>query len=50
MGIDVWAPRLFEPAMLDRLMKWTRRILGELSPAVAEQVAYKNAVKLYHAE
>ena len=47
MGIDVWAPKLFEPAMLDRLMKWTRRILGELSPAVAEQVAYKNAVRLY---
>ena len=50
MGIDVWAPRLFEPAMLDRLMKWTRRILGELSPAVAEQVAYKNAVRIYRAE
>jgi predicted TIM-barrel fold metal-dependent hydrolase len=50
MGIDVWAPRLFEPAMLDRLMKWTRRILGELSPAVAEQVAYRNAVRLYRVE
>ena len=50
MGIDVWAPRLFEPAMLDRLMKWTRRILGELSPAAAEQVAHKNAAKLYRAE
>jgi predicted TIM-barrel fold metal-dependent hydrolase len=50
MGIDVWAPKLFEPAMLDRLMKWTRRILGELSPAVAEQVAYKNAVRLYRVE
>ena len=50
MGIDVWAPKLFEPAMLDRLMKWTRRILGELSPTVAEQVAYKNAIKLYRAE
>ena len=50
MGIDVWAPRLFEPAMLDRLMKWTRRILGELTPAVAEQVAYKNAVRIYRAE
>jgi predicted TIM-barrel fold metal-dependent hydrolase len=47
MGIDVWAPRLFEPAMLDGLMKWTRRILGELSPAVAEQVAFRNAAKLY---
>jgi len=50
IGIDVWAPKLFEPAMLDRLMKWTRRILGELAPAVAEQVAYKNAVRLYRAE
>ncbi len=50
MGIDVWAPRLFEPAMLDRLMKWTRRILGELSPAVAEQVAHRNAAKLYRTE
>jgi len=50
MGIDVWSPKLFEPAMLDRLMKWTRRILGELKPDVAEQVAYKNAVRIYRAE
>src|SRR6185503_2354694 len=50
MGIDVWAAPLFEPAMLDRLMKWTRRILGELKPAVAERVAYKNAAKLYGGE
>ncbi len=50
MGVDVWAPRLFEPAMLDRLMKWTRRILGELKPEVAEQVAYRNAAKLYRAD
>ena len=50
IGIDVWAPKLFEPAMLDRLMKWTRRVLGELSPAVAERVAYRNAAKLYRAE
>ena len=49
MGVDVWAARLFERAMLDRLMKWTRRILGELSPAVAERVAYGNAAKLYRA-
>lgn len=47
MGIDVWAPRLFEPAMLDRLMRWTRRVLGQLSPAVAERVAWKNAAKIY---
>ena len=50
MGIDVWSPKLFEPAMLDRLMKWTRRILGELTPVVAEQVAYKNAARIYRAE
>jgi predicted TIM-barrel fold metal-dependent hydrolase len=48
MGIDVWAPRLFEPAMLDRLMRWTRRVLGQLSPAAAERVAWKNAAKLFH--
>jgi predicted TIM-barrel fold metal-dependent hydrolase len=47
MGIDVWAPRLFEPATLDRLMKWTRRVLGELKPEVAERVAWKNAAALY---
>jgi predicted TIM-barrel fold metal-dependent hydrolase len=47
MGIDVWAPRLFEPAMLDRLMRWTRRILGQLRPDVAERVAWKNAATLY---
>lgn len=50
IGIDVWAPRLFEPATLDRLMKWTRRILGELSPGIAEQVAHRNAAKLYRTE
>jgi predicted TIM-barrel fold metal-dependent hydrolase len=50
MGIDVWTPRLFEPAMLDRLMAWTRRILGELRPEVAEQVAYKNASRLFKVE
>jgi predicted TIM-barrel fold metal-dependent hydrolase len=43
----VWSPRLFEPAMLDRLMKWTRRVLGELSPEAAERVAWKNAAALY---
>jgi predicted TIM-barrel fold metal-dependent hydrolase len=49
-GIDLWAPRFFEPKILDRMIGWTRRILGELSPAVAEQVAYRNAAKLYRAE
>jgi len=47
MGIDVWATHLFEPIMLDRLMIWTRRVLGELPPDVAERVAWKNASKLY---
>lgn len=47
MGIDVWAPRLFEPAMLDRLMRWTRRILGQLRPDVAERVGYANAAALF---
>ncbi len=47
MGIDVWAPRLFEPVMLDRLMAWTRRVLGELPADVAERVAWRNASALY---
>ena len=47
MGIDVWAARLFEPAMLDRLMMWTRRILGELPPEVAERIAHRNAAAIY---
>jgi predicted TIM-barrel fold metal-dependent hydrolase len=47
MGIDAWVPRLFEPAVLDRLMKWTRRILGQLRPDVAERVAWRNAATLY---
>jgi predicted TIM-barrel fold metal-dependent hydrolase len=50
IGIDVWAARLFEPAMLDRLMTWTRRILGELSPAAAERVAHRNAAALFRLE
>ena len=50
MGLDVWAPRLFEPAMLDRLMTWTRRILGELKRDAAERVAYRNAAALFHVE
>jgi predicted TIM-barrel fold metal-dependent hydrolase len=50
MGIDVWAARLFEPPMLDRLMTWTRRILGELTPATAERVAYRNAARLFRLE
>src|SRR5262245_34515703 len=44
-GIDLWAPALFAPAMLDRLMGWTRRILGELPPAAAELIAHGNATR-----
>ena len=50
MGIDVWAPRLFEPATLDRLIEWTRRILGELRGDVAQKVAYGNAARLFRVE
>ena len=50
MGIDVWAPRLFEPATLDRLMGWTRRILGELAPDAAHKVAYRNAARVFKVE
>ena len=50
IGVDVWAPRLFEPATLDKLMTWTRRVLGELPPPVAERVAWKNAAALYKLE
>ena len=46
-GIDLWAPALFAPAMLDRLMSWTRRILGELPPAAAERIAHVNATRVY---
>ena len=50
MGIDVWAPRLFEPATLDRLLAWTRRILGELPPEVAQKIAHRNAARLFRVE
>ena len=50
IGVDVWAARLFEPAMLDRLFMWTRRIVGELRLDVAERVAHRNAAKLYRLE
>ncbi len=50
MGIDVWSPRLFEPAALDRLMGWTRRVVRELPPEVARQVAYGNAARLFRVE
>lgn len=50
IGIDVWAPRLFEPPTLEKLMAWTRRILGELPPATAERVAWKNAAAAFKLE
>src|SRR2546422_6150074 len=50
MGVDVWAPRLLEPAMLDRLFTWTRRVLGELTPEVAARVGHRNAVALFRLE
>jgi predicted TIM-barrel fold metal-dependent hydrolase len=50
IGIDVWAARLFEPAMLDRLMAWTRRVLGELTPETAERVAHRNAARVFRLE
>jgi len=47
MGIDVWAPQLFKPETLDRLMRWTRRVLGELPPDVADRIAHANAERLF---
>lgn len=47
VGIDVWAPQLYKPEMLDRLMRWTRRVLGELPPDVAERLAHANAARLF---
>lgn len=47
VGIDVWAPALFKPEMLDRLMVWTRRVLGELRPAAAERIAHESATRLF---
>jgi predicted TIM-barrel fold metal-dependent hydrolase len=49
-GLDIWAPRLFETEMLDRLMTWTRRMLGELRRDAAERVAYRNAATLFQVE
>jgi predicted TIM-barrel fold metal-dependent hydrolase len=46
-GIDVWAPALFKAETLDRLMTWTRRILGELPAETAERLAHANAVRVF---
>ncbi|HLF48089.1 MAG TPA: TatD family hydrolase [Methylomirabilota bacterium] len=50
MGVDVWSPRLFAPAMLDRLLIWTRRVLGELRPETAERLAHRNAARVFRLE
>ena len=42
-GLDVWAAALFKPETLDRLMRWTRRVLGELPPEAAARIAHANA-------
>jgi predicted TIM-barrel fold metal-dependent hydrolase len=46
-GLDVWAPALFKPETLDRLMRWTRRVLGELPPDAAARIAHANAERLF---
>jgi hypothetical protein len=33
--------------MLDRLFRWTRRVLGELRPDAAERLAHRNAAALF---
>lgn len=48
MGIDAWSFKPPQPETLDRIMKWTRRVLGELRPDVAERVASRNAAGLLH--
>ena len=48
IGIDVWSAKEFQPEMVDRVMKWTRRILGELKSEAAERVGYRNAAGLLH--
>jgi predicted TIM-barrel fold metal-dependent hydrolase len=47
LGVDLWAPRLYEAATLDRLFTYHRRILGLLRADVAEQIAHKTAARLY---
>jgi predicted TIM-barrel fold metal-dependent hydrolase len=46
-GLDVWAPALFKPETLDRLMRWTRRVLGELPAEAAARIAHGNAERLF---
>jgi predicted TIM-barrel fold metal-dependent hydrolase len=47
VGLDVWSPALFRPEVLDQLMTWTRRVLGELPPDAAERVAHASAVRVF---
>jgi predicted TIM-barrel fold metal-dependent hydrolase len=47
VGVDVWAPALFAPQMLDRLFTWTRRVLGELPPEAASRIAHGTAERLF---
>ncbi|MBI4012113.1 MAG: hypothetical protein HY359_07410 [Candidatus Rokubacteria bacterium] len=35
------------PETLDRLIRWTRRVLGELPPDVASRLAHANAERLF---
>jgi predicted TIM-barrel fold metal-dependent hydrolase len=46
-GLDVWAPALFKAETLDRLMRWLRRVLGELPPEAAARIAHGNAERLF---
>jgi predicted TIM-barrel fold metal-dependent hydrolase len=46
-GLDVWAPALFKPETLDSLMRWTRRVLGELPAEAAARIAHGNAERLF---
>jgi predicted TIM-barrel fold metal-dependent hydrolase len=46
-GLDVWAPALFKPETLDRLMRWLRRVLGELPPEAAARIAHANAERVF---
>jgi predicted TIM-barrel fold metal-dependent hydrolase len=50
MGLDVSPRQLRQAALLDRLVTWTRHVLGELRPEVAERVAYRNASTLFHVD
>ena len=50
LDMSVAAQSGLSSAMLDRLMTWTLRILGELPPDAAERVAHRNATALFRLE